>query len=575
MLKQAKLKLKSLIYDDSGVAMAYTIMVFLFFFMLCVSTYAMTENIRQKMELQNACDAAAYSAAVVQADMLSRIAVLNRALSWTYYQTSKRHMDYIVDVWIDAVREQHTLDSRYVKEFNENSCHPKIPMICFYATDIGGLGISSLENRINNIRAFRARKTNSFGKYTESAIDYENAKKSYYLSQCKDIINSFSSYSAIYNINVNNKSLRRTDIDLNYYDQWSTLAAEIDQAQTTMDDIEIAISYLRNHICEFSIKAADNTLTNSGYKTEDRTFAVFTGSSGVLVNQQITSFPNENYFENVTTERELLAFSGHNQENLGVGYNTWWTLRDGLSAGVYREYTTGLTASYNCYSTFWTHPIYVCVPTKVTSYPRSIYPDQNSNSAVYISDPPNVIDKAQRYTPVGNNTYLTSRRTLATKLSKSFFGRDGSIVVAAKKTLDNPFLQLFDLSPDTRRGVYGGFNGRGRDMWTISSARAGVRFPNRSPQGNYIVQYPGENGDSSLHTHTTYNSSGVWNLCEDDWDAVMLPISRAWSNTDVGSWGTSDTTDDTNNLLNSVIALLRINSSFTGFSKSQPHLMRH
>ena len=94
MLKQAKIKLKSLIYDDSGVAMAYTIMVFLFFFMLCVSTYAMSENIRQRMELQNACDAAAYSGAVVQADMLSRIAVLNRALSWTYMQTNRRQMDY-------------------------------------------------------------------------------------------------------------------------------------------------------------------------------------------------------------------------------------------------------------------------------------------------------------------------------------------------------------------------------------------------------------------------------------------------------------------------------------------------
>ena len=49
MLKQAKIKLRQLLLDDSGIAMAFTIMVFLVFFLLCVSVYAMTENIRQKM----------------------------------------------------------------------------------------------------------------------------------------------------------------------------------------------------------------------------------------------------------------------------------------------------------------------------------------------------------------------------------------------------------------------------------------------------------------------------------------------------------------------------------------------
>ena len=124
MLKQAKIKLRNLIYDDSGVAMAYTIMAFLFFFMLCVSTYAMAENIRQKMELQNACDAAAYSGAVVQADMLSRIAVLNRALSWTYYHTGRRHMDYIIDKWLDGILFFHNTDVIQVTEHASSSTCP-------------------------------------------------------------------------------------------------------------------------------------------------------------------------------------------------------------------------------------------------------------------------------------------------------------------------------------------------------------------------------------------------------------------------------------------------------------------
>ena len=106
MLKQAEMKLRQLLFDDSGIAMAYTIMAFLVFFMICISTYAMSENIRKKMELQNYCDAYAYSRAVLQADILSRIAVLNRALSWTYAETNKRQMDETVYDWLQTAAHQ-------------------------------------------------------------------------------------------------------------------------------------------------------------------------------------------------------------------------------------------------------------------------------------------------------------------------------------------------------------------------------------------------------------------------------------------------------------------------------------
>ena len=118
VLETVKRKLQELIRDDSGVAMAYTVVVFLFFFMLCASVYAMTENIRQKIDLQNACDAAAYSGAVVQADMLSRLAVLNRALSWTYSETNKRHMDYTVDDWLQRTVNEYDRIAQAAKDYN-------------------------------------------------------------------------------------------------------------------------------------------------------------------------------------------------------------------------------------------------------------------------------------------------------------------------------------------------------------------------------------------------------------------------------------------------------------------------
>ena len=105
-----------LLRDDSGVALVFTIAAFLFLFVLILSVYSVGENIRRKEELQNACDAAAYSAAVVQADGLSRMAVINRAMAWTHIQTTKMQMDYITYKWLWRVRNCFLADMDNIKE---------------------------------------------------------------------------------------------------------------------------------------------------------------------------------------------------------------------------------------------------------------------------------------------------------------------------------------------------------------------------------------------------------------------------------------------------------------------------
>lgn len=86
--------------DTDGFAVMLTLSIFLFLFVLCAAVYAVGETIHQKIRLQNACDAAAYSAAVVQADGLSRMATINRAMSWTYVQMTNHQMDYITYRWL-------------------------------------------------------------------------------------------------------------------------------------------------------------------------------------------------------------------------------------------------------------------------------------------------------------------------------------------------------------------------------------------------------------------------------------------------------------------------------------------
>lgn len=111
--------------DDSGVALVLTLCTFMFMFLLCCGVYAIGDTVRQKIELQNAADAAAYSAAVIQADTISRIATINRAMSWTYVQMTRRQLDFIVDQWLRRTKKVYDDDLRAVKKWNRMSiCIP-------------------------------------------------------------------------------------------------------------------------------------------------------------------------------------------------------------------------------------------------------------------------------------------------------------------------------------------------------------------------------------------------------------------------------------------------------------------
>lgn len=101
--------------DCRGFVLVSTLAIFLFLFLLCAFVYAVGETIHQRIKMQNACDAAAYSAAVVQADGLSRMATVNRAMAWSYVQMTSRQMDYITYRWLKLT----------CKRFNEDRANAK------------------------------------------------------------------------------------------------------------------------------------------------------------------------------------------------------------------------------------------------------------------------------------------------------------------------------------------------------------------------------------------------------------------------------------------------------------------
>lgn len=105
---------------DEGFVVMSTLAIFLFIFILCAFVYAVGETIHQRIKIQNACDAAAYSAAVVQADGLSRMAVVNRAMSWSYVQMTNRQMDYITYRWLKLTCKHFQEDKDNAEKYNAN-----------------------------------------------------------------------------------------------------------------------------------------------------------------------------------------------------------------------------------------------------------------------------------------------------------------------------------------------------------------------------------------------------------------------------------------------------------------------
>ncbi|MEG1979558.1 MAG: pilus assembly protein TadG-related protein [Victivallaceae bacterium] len=440
--------------------MAFSIMVFLLFFMLCVSVYAMSENIRQKIELQNACDNAAYSGAVVQADMLSRIAVLNRALSWTYMHTNRLQMDYLVGEWAKVVKGQHDRDSEAVRIFNS------LTLPCHF--------------------------------HCVKGINYYASTKP----------------GATYYINMMTCEDEASNVGEKVSAGW--LLSQIDAGNNNMQTIMNEQYNIRDNINFWINSTVETVWRECGMSSENK--QLFLGGGVYGGTNKAT------YFQDVNDEAELLGYAGFTASDMCDGVNSWWNL---VAGQIKRRYSAGgLVASY------WVHSVQWNCRTSL-------------NPASHL--PVNIIDFPL---PVALNMNYDGKMVKATKVAPGFFGKAGSIVVAAKREKVNPFTAITGLGGNAA-GFFSAFNvdKNSRDMWAVSAARAGVRLKaNPSTPGKYLVQYPGESLDR-------------WNLSNEDWDGVLLPVARAWNETTPGNWLGDKTSES---LLSEVSKKLQVSSSYSG-----------
>lgn len=463
--------------------LALTLVVFMTLLILAFSIYAVGENIRQRIELQNAADAAAYSAAVVQADGLSRLAAINLAMGWTYVETGKRTMDYIMDKWLrEVVRVWNNINGN-MYSFNHagHSC----------GWGDYWTGLSEDQDRMVLLNSKYDVPINTIIAAINSAA---GAGKSWMALRPLIVAG-----------NNNLTAMNQAEVDL-------------------VQALNLQIPHtMRSVLAENIDDNWNDSLTPAG--GADIRYAF-----NHIARDCFTHYPGEGHFL-----RSVFGEGAHAINLFGSGINNWFNLppgghltrADGIW-GFQRLYEEGqyLVAMFKWYSGRWRWRRWsgcTLISTRGigTTYVRaSQVRDGNFNTAVIYP------------------FFLTPE----------FFERAGALVVGLARRIQNPF-QFMCADPVRRPdGIYNAFNpfADNRYHWAAAAARAGYRDTGR-PQGAYNSTIDSwwlffERGpppdptpwDTWRHKEAKVNANGWqhWsprNLTETDWDAIFLPLHRAWA----------------------------------------------
>lgn len=453
--------------DEDGVVLAITMIVFLALFMMACAVYAVGETVRQRVEVQNGADAGAYSAAIVQADTLSRVAAINRAMSWTYVQMVRMEMDYIVDKWLWLTLKRWNIDNEKMRAYNAPSpCHRGLP---WYGT---GKGVS-VGNGANHKRIL-------LNKHHLTTTDEIKAVRQAAAGQGK-------SYRA--------------------------LAPKIDRCRQEINAMNDKEKELIRRLPHRVKQTVIGILKDNAKDTWNDGFA---GGGNIMYALTQEEQPLDKNFRVLTLKEEddFLRHSDYIKEQgrtakdvFGPGTDEWFVKQyksDG--PGLQRQYKRGhpiLISEWDWCSSLWQIVKDKCVKVSQTSGSSSVKGDDNE---------------------IYDQNYYITERAQPQVLQEVFFAKGGSLVVGLTRRLNNPF-QFMAVGRDV--GVLTPFtvNGGHRYMWTVSAAIAGYNpKPRQEAQGKYEVTYEDNAGDK------------LWNLKTSDWDALLIPLHRAWAKGKDRSW---------------------------------------
>ena len=307
MLKEANRECLRLWQDESGVVLALTVICFLILFVMGSAVFAIGETVRQRVVLQNAADAAAYSAAIVEADTLSRVAAINRGMAWTYVQMCRMEMDYIVDKWLEKVVQEWEITDSIAQTFNDPStCNRGRPMF-FWAGYNQAYDKYVMLNQthlvsIDEIRQTRQQAAAAGKSYNQLAQPIDDARE--------------------------------------------TIETMIEEEEDLLKELPGRIEKTVEEILKFNISDTGNDDVAGG---ADIMWCLFQEEDWLGRNTRIMRMDEEDDF---------LMYADYYdgaRQTLDRGADVWYNQAMGAGEGIQREYVQGssLRADWSYYSTLW------------------------------------------------------------------------------------------------------------------------------------------------------------------------------------------------------------------------------
>ena len=468
-------KITSILKDESGAALVVTVSVFLFIYLAILGVYAIGMNVRNRIHLQNACDAAAYSAAVVQADALSRIATLNRAMSWTYCQMTKRQMDYIIYKWLRHTVQHYRDDKMVATASGSRGRHNHKK---------AWIGVGLLENYL------QLDSVDEHGKKNSRIWNIENVDRvcSQFPSHITRSRSSFYSPNSAYG---------NAETRLRHQ-----LIADKRSIRELNDSIDVIKSELQRHV--------DSVIQSSANANLPDDFV------GVARIHAWHAHPNR-YMRKLksTEEAHFRNFAGDVGNN-GFTPKRWFDLDQEIPLGLCRNYSGGLVSRWSWWSKKWICPAHhSCFPVYVGSCPH-----KNCWGDDVCSGWP--IHKANLEAGNLKDGFYDGERAFPQVLTKEYFGSAGTITVGIAVPNSNPFARIIG----SVSGIFSAFNPGAAKTVCFSSAKAGY--------GRIL----GDANNNRCYS-IDWNDDQSWNLCQSDWDAVFVPVRRAGpagSKAEKGAW---------------------------------------
>ena len=478
---------RELMHDKSGAALALTLAFVLPMYLTVIGIYGVGEMVRNKIELQNAADAAAYSAAVVQADYLSRMATVNKAMAWTYVDLQKRSMDLAMDAFCAKVFTKFQSDLAMCIRENR-PCHMHVPGVNFNCgTDVlvddkvllfsgCGVGIPELAKEFNGQGSWGRFLLNHAWKVAQANVKGKGV-----------VVNTPKVLKYSYNIVKMMSKLKslREDYPKKIKDTARQIA--IANMMECKDDYYVKV-HMGDPMLSFFFMP--------GSEDNEKAFISFADPT-------LKDFSPKNVFGPGTDE---------------------WIVRKG-KLGFWRVYHQTKTHLYAEWDWFWTKWVHIQIFTASLHCPPITPGGSRKHGHRKFRGYDGILPIIKNNLPIG----LAVMPAVPITLLPTFFGKSGSVTVAIVRKSSNP-LSLFTWGGRsmTAEGLLSAFNpsvaggNRPEFMCAIASARAGYKQYEKDKEKKF------KSTDYTVG-YVKADREKTWNLSETDWDAVMLPVRHAWS----------------------------------------------